>query len=83
MRRPLFDVPLRKGARRKMHPPSMPAQARNRRIVQADAQRMTHELTVVRRATSSISMCSSTVGAQEGSAIAARTAASLLVSEVD
>src|ERR1700722_2498960 len=38
----LFDVPLREGARRKMHSLGVPAQARDSRIVQADAERMTH-----------------------------------------
>jgi hypothetical protein len=32
-----FDVPLCKGARRKMYPLGVPAQARDSRIVQADA----------------------------------------------
>jgi hypothetical protein len=33
----LFDVPLCEGARRKMHPLGVPAQARDGRIVEADA----------------------------------------------
>ncbi len=32
-----FDVPLREGARCKMHPLGVPAQARDSRIVEADA----------------------------------------------
>jgi hypothetical protein len=47
----LFDVPLGQGPRGKMRPLGVPAQARDSRIVQAEAKRMTH---VVRRATYSI-----------------------------